>query len=77
MLAGSQRDLDRDEWLAYRFGLQRIDHDWSIQATAVYNPFADETTFRLEFVPRLGSFSSPRSSRFGGFAGPEDFATSY
>ena len=78
--AGSQRDLERDEWLAYHFGLRRDDHDWSIQATVVYNPFADETTFRLEFVPRLGSFSSPRSSRFdgfGGFGGPETFATSY
>ncbi len=77
LFAGSQRDLDRDRWLAYVFGLRRDDHDWSIQASLVYDPYEDETTFRLEFVPRLGSFSSPRGSRFTDHAGPSTFATAY
>ncbi len=64
--AGSQRDLERDEWLAYSFGLQRDDHDWSIALSAVYNPFSDETTFRIEFLPRLGGLNQPRRDRFGG-----------
>ena len=62
--AGTQRDLDADEWLAYSLGLRRDDHDWSIQAMASYNPFADQITFRIDFLPRLGSFNSPRNSRF-------------
>ncbi len=77
LYVGSQRDLDRDEWLAYSFGLRRNDHDWSIELSASYNPFSDETTFRLEFLPRFGSFSGARGSRFGGYAGNDQFATSY
>jgi hypothetical protein len=77
LFAASQRDLDRDRWLSYVFGLRRNDHDWSIAASVVYNPFSDETTFRLEFVPRLGSFSSPRGSRFDDFDSPASFATAY
>ena len=77
VFGGSQRDLERDEWLAYVLGLERHDHDWSIQASVVYNPFGEETTFRLEFLPRLGNFTSPRGSRFADFDSPANFATAY
>jgi len=77
MYVSSQRDLDRDVWLAYNFGLRRNDHDWAIELSASYNPFEDQTNFKIEFLPRLGSFSNPRGSRFGGFDGPGQFATSY
>jgi hypothetical protein len=60
-----------------QFGLRRNDHDWAIELSATYNPFADETTFRIEFQPRLGSFSPARGSRFQGFVSPDQFATSY
>ena len=62
----AQRDLERDEWLAYVFGLRRNDHDWTIGFTAVYNPFVDETTFRIEFEPRFGRTKRSRLNRFGG-----------
>ena len=62
----AQRDLERDEWLAYVFGLRRNDHDWTIGFTAVYNPFVDETTFRIEFEPRFGRSKRSRLNRFGG-----------
>lgn len=77
--AGSQRDLQRDEWLSYTFGLVRDDHDWSISMSAVYNPFADETTFNLEFLPRFGGLSRGREDRFGGEAlrTSSNFATTY
>ncbi|MFT4513150.1 MAG: hypothetical protein ACI89X_001581 [Planctomycetota bacterium] len=62
----AQRDLERDEWLTYIFGLRRNDHDWSIGMTAVYNPFVDETTFGIEFEPRFGRAKRRRTDRFGG-----------
>ncbi|MBL8756579.1 MAG: hypothetical protein JNK15_25010 [Planctomycetes bacterium] len=77
LFAASQRDLDRDEWLAYSFGLRRNDHDWSIELVGVYNPFSDETTVRLDFLPRIGGLGGGRSARFPGFDGPDQFATSY
>ncbi len=77
LFAASQRDLEGDEWLAYSFGLRRNDHDWSIELVGVYNPFSDETTLRLDFLPRFGGFGGGRSARFGSFDGPEQFATSY
>lgn len=77
--AGSQRDLQTDEWLSYTFGLVRNDHDWSISMSAVYNPFSDETTFNLEFLPRIGGLNRGRQDRFGGEAlrTSSNFATSY
>jgi hypothetical protein len=77
LFAASQRDIDGDEWLSWSFGLRRNDHDWAIELSAVYDPFADETTLRLDFLPRLGSFNAPRGSRFGGYRGPDPFATGY
>jgi hypothetical protein len=77
LYVGSQRDLDRDLWLNYTGGLRRVDHDWTIQVSVAYDNFVDETTLRLDFTPRLGAFSSPRSSRFGPVSGPEQFATAY
>ena len=68
LIAGSQRDLQRDEWLSYTFGLVREDHDWSIAMSADYNPFSEETTFRLEFLPRFGDMGRRRVDRFGGDA---------
>jgi hypothetical protein len=65
LVAGSQRDLDRDEWLAYLFSLRRDDHDWSIELSAVYNPFADETQFRIDFLPRFGVGSASSRDRLG------------
>lgn len=56
-------DLDRDSFLTYGFGIRRDDHDWSIQLAGSYNPFTDETTLRLDFVPKL-PFGS-RHDRFG------------
>ncbi|MBX3462587.1 MAG: hypothetical protein KF830_05420 [Planctomycetes bacterium] len=78
LVAGCQRDLQRDEWLNYTFGLQRDDHDWSIALSAVYNPFSEETTFRLEFLPRFGGFNRGRFERFGAEPlQPESLATSF
>ena len=78
VFGASQRDLNRDEWLNYSFGLVRDDHDWSIAASANYNPFADETTFRLEFLPRFGGMNRGHIDRFGGSAlTSTGFATSY
>ncbi|HEX5052496.1 MAG TPA: hypothetical protein VFZ65_12035 [Planctomycetota bacterium] len=76
--ASSQRDLALDEWLSYTFGLQRNDHDWSIAASASYNPFSQETTFRIEFVPRFGGLNSGHRDLFGGGdVQTSNFATSY
>lgn len=77
IFVSSQRDLERDVWLNYTGGLRRLDHDWTLEVSLVYDDFVDETTLRLDFIPRLGPFSSPRSSRFGYVDGPETFATSY
>lgn len=77
LYAGMQRDLQADLWLNYSFGLRRNDHDWSIQLSTVYDPYADETTVRLEFVPRLGGFGQLRRDRFGFDEGPGRFATAY
>ena len=65
VFARAQRDLDRNEWLAYVFGLRRNDHDWAISLNAIYNPFINETTFRIEFEPRFGG-GPRRSNRLGG-----------
>jgi hypothetical protein len=64
LFGSALRDLESEEWLSWQLGMRRDDHDWSIYLNAVYDPFADETTLRLEFEPRLGSFNSPRGSRF-------------
>ena len=61
----SQRDIENDEWLTYAFGLTRNDHDWSITLSAIYNPFADETTFRIDFLPRLGGINRTQRDRLG------------
>ncbi|MFY9342879.1 MAG: hypothetical protein WAT39_10340 [Planctomycetota bacterium] len=77
VFAYSQRDIDRDVWLSYVGGLRRVDHDWSIQAIVVYDTYTDDKTFRIDFLPRLGSFTSPRGSRFAAFDGPDQMATSF
>ncbi len=78
LYAGSQRDLQRDEWLSYTFGLVRQDHDWSISASANYNPFSNETTFHIDFLPRFGGLNRGRDDRFGGgTVSASTFATSY
>jgi len=66
VFASAQRDIDRGEWLSYVGGLRRDDHDWSIALTAIYNPFINETTFRLEFTPRFGGMKTRRNDRFDG-----------
>lgn len=58
--AGSQYDLDRDEWLNYQIGLRRNDHDWSLQVVASHNPYSDETTLRFEFLPSFGGMGKNR-----------------
>lgn len=77
LFASSQRDIDADRWLSYHFGMRRNDHDWTIEVSASFDPYANQTTFRIEFLPRLGGFSGPRSSRYHGFDGPDMFATTY
>lgn len=80
VFAGSQRDLGTDRWLDYHFGLRRNDHDWAIELSVSYDPYEDQTTLRIEFQPRLGSFSGSRNSRgsrFGGLGLQDQFATSY
>ena len=78
LYAGSQRDLAADVWLDYSFGIIRDDHDWSIALSTNYNPYADETTFRLEFMPRFGGMRSSHIDRFGGSAMQSGtYATSY
>jgi hypothetical protein len=57
--------------------MRRNDHDWTIEVSASFDPYANQTTFRIEFLPRLGGFSGPRSSRYHGFDGPDMFATTY
>jgi hypothetical protein len=64
--ARSLYDLDRDQFLTYGFGLRRNDHDWSIALNVGYNPFTEETSFRIEFEPRLGGISRRHEDRFGG-----------
>jgi len=75
--AGSQRDLELDQWLNYSFGLRRNDHDWSILLSANYNPYTDETTFQLEFVPRFGGTNRSIRDRFSANDVQGNFATSY
>ena len=66
LYGSSLYNLQTDEWLTYRFGIQRNDHDWSIALSGGYDPFTDETSIRLEFVPTLGGFARRRTRRFGG-----------
>ena len=73
----AQRDIERDEWLAYVGGLRRNDHDWVIALTAVYNPFVDETTFRIEFTPSLGGLTNRRSNRFDGAVANSRYSFDY
>lgn len=61
----AQRDIELDEWLTYSFGLRRDDHDWSILLNVIYNPFTDDTTFRIDFQPLLGNFASGSRDRMG------------
>ncbi len=72
----AQRDLERDEFLAYSCGLRRRDHDWIIGVTAAYNPFQDEVTFRLDFQPTFGGMRS-RRNRFGGAVANDRFSYNY
>ncbi len=64
--ARSLYDLELDEFRTYGFGLRRTDHDWSIALNIGYNPFTEETSFRLDFEPRIGGMSRRRQDRFGG-----------
>ena len=64
--ARSLYDLELDEFRTYGFGLRRTDHDWSIALNIGYNPFTEETSFRLDFEPRIGGMSRRREDRFGG-----------
>jgi hypothetical protein len=66
LLGGSQYDLESDDWLSYRFGVQRNDHDWSIMLSAAYNPYSEETSLRIEFLPRFGGMGKSRDRFFGG-----------
>jgi hypothetical protein len=75
--AGSQRDLELDQWLNYSFGLRRNDHDWSILLSASYNPYSQETTFQFQFVPRFGGMNRSIRDRFAGGDVQGNFATSY
>lgn len=65
VFANSLFDLEKDDWLSYGFGLQRNDHDWSVAISGGFDPFSNETTFRVEFVPTLPGLSRDRAGRFG------------
>ena len=65
LYGGSQRDLDRDTWLSYLFGFRRNDHDWTIDVYVVYNTFTEQTTFQIDFQPKMGGVERPTRDRFG------------
>lgn len=77
LYGGSQRDLNTDEWLNYRFGLRRADHDWMVGFDVVYNPFSDETTFRIDFQPRFGGGGAGRDRFSDGGLPRSSLATGY
>lgn len=77
VFGSAQRDLEQDEWLSYVGGLRRNDHDWSISLTAIYNPFINETTFRIDFTPRFGGRKSRRNDRFDGSVSDTRYAFDY
>lgn len=57
---GAQYDLQTDDFLSYWAGLTRRDHDWQITLSASYNPYTDDVTFRINFMPRLTGQIKPR-----------------
>jgi lipopolysaccharide assembly outer membrane protein LptD (OstA) len=65
VFGGTQRDLERKLWLSYMFGVRRNDHDWSIEAYLVYNTFTEQTSFNIDFVPKLGAFAGAQRDRNG------------
>ena len=65
LYGGSQRDLDRDTWLSYLFGFRRNDHDWTIDVYVVYNTFTEQTTFQIDFQPKMGGVERPTRDRLG------------
>jgi len=78
LYASSLYDLQTDDYTSYGFGLRRNDHDWSIALSGDYNPYTDETSVRLEFVPRLPGTPSGRQDQFGGsHLHDSGFATQY
>ncbi|MCR9244492.1 MAG: LPS-assembly protein LptD [bacterium] len=78
LMASSLYDLQRDDWLTYNFGIRRHDPDWIIGLAAGYDPFTDQTSVRLEFVPTLPGVARQRGARFDNsrLHGP-GFATRY
>ncbi|MCA8949896.1 MAG: hypothetical protein KDE27_10365 [Planctomycetes bacterium] len=77
LFASSLFDLQTDEWITYGFGIRRNDHDWSIAVSGGYDPFTDQTSIRLEFVPTLPGIAQ-RQDRFGhSFLHDANFATQY
>jgi len=67
LFGASQYDLSRDAFLHYTIGLQRVDHDWTIQSSINYDPFSAKLSFAVTFTPRLGGLLQPRDNNW--FAG--------
>lgn len=59
LFGGGQYDLEGDEFRSWTFGMDRLDHDWTIRAVLEYQPYSDEVVFAVEFLPRL--FGSGRT----------------
>lgn len=66
LVGNSLYELDEKEFLTYGFGLRRNDHDWALALTINYDPFTAETTFAIDFEPRVGGLVRSREDRFGG-----------
>jgi len=59
LFGGGQYDLEGDEFRSWTFGMDRLDHDWTIRSVLEYQPYSDEVVFSVEFLPRL--FGGSRS----------------
>lgn len=66
LVGNSLYELEEKEFLTYGFGLRRNDHDWALALTINYDPFAEETSFTIDFEPRVGGLVRSREDRFGG-----------
>jgi hypothetical protein len=66
--ASVQYDFDRGDYLKYGVGVVRADHDWSLLTSVTYDPYEDQLSFRLEFLPRFLGRARPRSQDW--FADP-------
>ncbi len=75
--AGTQWDLDRDEWLAWSTSITRSDLDWTISLGVDYSVITDETRLFIQFEPTLGGVVRSRRGQWSSasrFVGATQFA---